>query len=811
MNFNKDNMNNNTVPEEYTLFVDISGSVGNFTEYWNSVRKIYNNYNNKINNIFVWDDKIDRVTSNKFEEYIFKKTGRGGTWPEVIAKKLTECKITSNIVIITDGEVSNTYVTRADLVLSDTQLNNVECYIIARNNPNLSVTCPFTRNNNSHVYWKTEYEPTFNTQVYVKPDNDFINELESIDLETFNTKYEQLESLIISRNMGKSGDMVIKNKLIKLRKHLANDLANLAKKTGTNYGQLIRTNLESENFDSALSIAKEMTDKYFNSDIGMEIEKKIGYLINLCGDLRGIFSINEIRSNKMARADNVKQETSTKVEIEITELIEKPVHCPIIMDEDVPQIMVVDIGEPILANFEKHIVDDIIACPLRILNYPEIIDKLKSAISQWTGIEIADNLKRNPFTRQELIGTIPLGSCSQHVECGNYTISKLFTSGKLLGNLHMYWAVIWYLIKKDTWAYLSDIKDQVTQHMIYRLKTYDTFASLTGMPQYVLTKIPNDVAVWYCVNSCLFDMPTDRDTCRLHLFNMEPMLLILKELKYPVSQQTLKQITRTKVLMTMLSMSKKVNTNFKNKITCLVQNAIEINLDDVDDDVKHREGNIKWIPLDGPASQTQINKILNTFPDFFQELTIDELVGLSKMVNASKSASDIALPCNWVPDSVTHIVNWSVYDEDKSWENTFESDVKICPITFRPYYNIIYNGVKSTWVDKVTKVIGPLDKVFTGIKYFINFIHKYNKFPNLPSLLLFCKNRCSNKFAVPTLPYHADTMINCIIQIYNPIVELVKERKISSEMIIQVLNNSLSIVNRIKLESQYNNECVQRI
>jgi hypothetical protein len=47
-----------------------------------------------------------------------------------------------------------------------------------------------------------------------------------------------------------------------------------------------------------------MSKKYFNSDNTSDLEKKISYLINLCGDLRGIYSIGQIKSNKMATAQN---------------------------------------------------------------------------------------------------------------------------------------------------------------------------------------------------------------------------------------------------------------------------------------------------------------------------------------------------------------------------------------------------------------------------------------------------------------------------------------------------------------------------
>jgi hypothetical protein len=115
------------------------------------------------------------------------------------------------------------------------------------------------------------------------------------------------------------------------------------------------------------------------------------------------------------------------------------------LDEDVPQILV-DECEPFLLDIEKNIVDDIAACPLRILNYPEIKAKFKSRLSTFTGVKYSDKLLKNPFTQNRLLGAIPLGNHNSHVNVGNYTIAKLVAGGKIMGNLNMYYAVIWYLI-----------------------------------------------------------------------------------------------------------------------------------------------------------------------------------------------------------------------------------------------------------------------------------------------------------------------------------------------------------------------------
>jgi hypothetical protein len=45
-----------------------------------------------------------------------------------------------------------------------------------------------------------------------------------------------------------------------------------------------------------------MATKYFEVSGTGELEKKILYLISLCGDMRGQYSLGQIKSNKMATA-----------------------------------------------------------------------------------------------------------------------------------------------------------------------------------------------------------------------------------------------------------------------------------------------------------------------------------------------------------------------------------------------------------------------------------------------------------------------------------------------------------------------------
>lgn len=764
------------------LFVDISGSVNYFIEYWNLVEKVKNE--NTFSKIYLWDSQIKKSNLEELNQMIKQKKGYAGTNPELICQVLKKEKINDNIVIITDGDVNDNYVQKCDESLSDYKINNVECYIIGRR-ANMSVTCPFTRENTSNVYYNNLLsEETVNLN---KSDYELLNILDTMDLSTFNLNYNKLEKLLIARNMGKNNvDNNTKERLIKLKYKLTKELS---ENSSLNYGGKIRNELLNNNINNALEYSKNMANECFNN-IGMDVEKQLGYLISLCGNLTNLYSVNDIRTNRLGRVNDVDPETNTTVDIELNDLTSLPIECPILMDYDVPQIMIVDPYNtsayesdsesdegydsysksyiPLLANLDKKVVEDIADCPLRIVNHLDVVEKLKPMIKQYIGTKVNKHIVRNPFTKEQLIGTIPLGNCQQHVKCGNHTLAKMFAKGKLLGNMNLYFAVIWYLIKTDHFEYLKDIKQQVTEHLIYRLMNSNTKASLCGLPQYTITKVPTDIALWFTVHSGLLNLPTDRDTFRYHLFNLNIMIDILKELKYPIDERIYNHSFRLQTLMTMLSMCKKDNTKFKNNIQCLYQNAIKIN-----------GYPINWIPIDGPASPEQTDSILNSFPSYFRKLSISELVGIAQMVDPNLSASKIELKSDWTSSDVNYKVNWKY-----GLNNYPNSYIAVCPNTMRPLYNIN----DKVWTDVVNSIYGCHD--FSGMKHYMVLYLCYKKLPTIDTFLYYCYN----KSKYDTLPYQSKQWFHEIEESH----ELLNN--MTYDDVINKYNKSVSIKERIKME-----------
>jgi hypothetical protein len=507
--------------------VDNSGSVGGSANYWDTVNQIIIQYGKDIGHYYLWNSNCGKTDLKTMEKSISTRQGTGGTSPEYVAYEIV-AKRHSRIILVTDGEVGNQSVKLCDKSFEkaawEFKIVKSICYIISTGygEVNMSVTCPFTRFCENQVFTKRRDEPLKVVVQYTAEDYKILDSLEEITLENFEAKYDLIEGLIIALNMGKSGNIPLKNQLVTMKNRVVKELSKSMSKQGIDYSAEMRLHLEKGNFEGAIEIAQIMSKKYFSEDLTTDIEKKISHLINLCGDLTGQYSLGQIKSNKMATAATAK-ESKLDLGVDIQDLSKNPIECPIIMDEDVPQILI-DECEPFLLGVEKNIVDDIAACPLRILNYPELRAKFKASISTFTGVKFADKLLKNPFTQNRLLGAIPLGTHKSHVEVGNHTIAKLIAGGKIMGNLNLYYAVIWYLINEGEIEFLKPIQANATEHLLHRLKNNKTMAGLCGLAQFVTTQVDTDVALWYCVSSGYLNQPTDRDTFRFHFYNLDPMI-----------------------------------------------------------------------------------------------------------------------------------------------------------------------------------------------------------------------------------------------------------------------------------------------
>lgn len=130
---------------------------------------------------------------------------------------------------------------------------------------------------------------------------------------------------------------------------------------------------------------------------------------------------------------------------------------------------------------------------------------------------------------------------------------------------------------------------------------------MCGQAQFVTTELTTDVAVWYCVNSGYLNQPTDKDTFRFHVQNLEPMIKMTELLGYPNDKGLMPHYHRTKALISLLRAFKSLNTHhekktFKNMLLGLYQNGRFVDTKNVSQKFSEVEICSEFIPIDGPAS-----------------------------------------------------------------------------------------------------------------------------------------------------------------------------------------------------------------
>lgn len=89
----------------------------------------------------------------------------------------------------------------------------------------MSVTCPFTRNCDNKVFKKEKGGPLETIAQFTPQDFEILDTLDTITLENFEAKYQLIEGLIIALNMGKEGNIPLKNQLVVMKNRLVNELS----------------------------------------------------------------------------------------------------------------------------------------------------------------------------------------------------------------------------------------------------------------------------------------------------------------------------------------------------------------------------------------------------------------------------------------------------------------------------------------------------------------------------------------------------------------------------------------------------------
>ncbi|CAL6024334.1 Conserved_hypothetical protein [Hexamita inflata] len=756
---------------------DYSGSTQNALEYHSVAKKLVDQLQNEAQFV-LWDNNFEFVDRSKIIQVISQHQGRGSTEPSQIVNACNQINFSGELIILTDGEVGN--VDKADKLIQQFGLTFTKVTVhIVNNNPNISVCAPFVRKCPHEIILYSNGNIQKIAQV-TKEDRKVIEIMEDVETEQhFDQIYDSLHNVIQAATIGTVGDPILRDKVVLLRQRIVENKAKTVPKQLLDFEAKI---LE-KNIDDAVCIMNSMyKEYYYDEDEISPFESKMSKLVNMCsGRLRNQFQL-EIKSQRVATSVKAKKASAEILPEEQSNCYNmNQLLCPITLGESSEMVLLIKSPlTPLLGLLEKQQIDDCINNPLNAFKYPDFIKAIADHLDVYVSLQAYKQsfdskvpLIKSPITGNDLCGALSFGSSNESANVTDYTIAVLLAGGKLMGNINLWFSVIYFIIKGNPRMqkhllpeidsvvdpkklYTVEISQNVRiqaerleemlmlfeKHMVWRLLNRKAFASLSGLSQFVVTKMNLAPAIWHILHSCLMNLPTHCDSLRLHLYHVDRFLDLLGLVDYHVDTRVLKHSLRLKAMLQLLKASKDQAIGaYENMSLCvkaLTQSAIMINRENIRERVLFVERPPAIILVDGPASEPQILQMLQKLPHAARCLPVNQISALFALVDPQLSASDIILPYNWIAPDIAPLFEWSISTLPISeQQRIFSTNVQICSNTARPY-SIINN---QTWQVTSETIFGPLNDQIHSTRWFGQFIAKYKFYPTEEEFLVFLWNR----------------------------------------------------------------------
>ena len=747
-----------------------------------------------------------------------ERDGDGGTDPKCLFDSVfsRHPKATySEFILISDGMVSNRDVEELDEKINDHvdsfKCNYTEVYLLG-DDANLSIACPFTRLNASKTVVKKPYG---DDQIIDVSDEDLktIDQIDSINtLEEFNLKYDSLEKAFIARFLGTDGDKELRKSVLLMQKRINSDNARKAIKIkNEKINDLV---IRDKNYEEA----KLEALKYFSSVLRGNFQSRINSLIRMSdGGLKQIFDINKLQTFRAYTASNTEvNEVDNIQNLDIESSVgHSHWECPISIENEIDPMILITIDDeddqgfkPALLGFDKMMTERMLNCPLNALYIDEFIEKFRAFIdhpislkSYRASLQSSNPIRKSPFTRRKIIGAIPLGENDEHVKTANWSLMKIITGGKNLGDVNLWFFVLYQLIKTNKIPFLKDIEPFVEAQAKYRFTHFTTSISLSGLSNLPQTRVFYPTAAWTCLISP-FLIPKISSKLNLffiHLNHYKELVCILDLFNIELPKEFQSFVNRIEIfahLLTYFKRNPKLLPMYKNSI----QSASVFIRVAADSDMT--SGGVcgdLFIPIDGEVRYENqmkcVQQLSNVCYNAIQDgkITLDELIWLIDFVDVQKNLTDIdVMPM--IYGQPTNTGGITVNDFWKEWDaNIDKFNVKINEKTCRPFY-YIREGV--TWLDELNTILDTSRPILSLDKHFGNFVDAYNRYPNRDEYILFLYRRiCLGSKISSTLPMNIEKFVDQVFSRFQHVMN-----KYTPETFIRLFKENAPITVRINNE-----------
>lgn len=792
-----------------TLFgYDCSGSTGNNIFYHNQSEQIINSIINSTvdpdNNLSIvkWDDRCVEISRHQLSMINKDRRGYGGTDPERLCEFIKENNFHGNLILMTDGDIHDHSVRLCSQLLQDWKFNSVSVYITGSGRMNESISCSFTRNSPHRI--EITNTLSLETEIIEVTNDDyaFLEFIEEIkDVPEFISLSDKIKNVLISVNMGTSGNKTLYEKLIKLKNKLIKNQSEIKDNVYINEICKDYEDKDKDEDNTQLDVAKlnKIWEEYYIKN-NNEWTRQIDSYISWCnGGLSSVFSRKEIngRISRSEICETVKPETVDIINNAptINEDDRNTSHkCPITLEfsENVIILMKKN-GQSIFDNLSNDEINSIINCPLNSLRNKNILDYLKSLFDCAISIEAYKDLCEygisdcSPLTREDIYGGLCLGNDKSHVLATNSTIRNILTLGKSLGNIDLWYSVLYFMIENGHIEHLKEYLPNLREHMIFRLRNNKSFMCLSGLATFPTYKVPLGLCLWTVINSTscgseLIKNPKN-DPLRLHLSYVDEIIELLKLINIETSDKIKRHVIRLKTLRKFLNIVKK-NRN-KSDIEYDIEKSIEAL------QYNGQKINNQWIFIDGIPEVEQILQARKELPTICHELEISEIIDIYNLCDVNKAEADIYLPFDYQ-------IKEFVFKNTKNWgygKDVPKTTVHISKNTCRPFYNIKGGWVFSTiftWEENAKKIYG--EKFMSLDNMLGSYVSTFCKYPTKDEFLIHVYNYYNRK-GTKTLPICINQFIDEIFEDHNHVMSILEPTEFKKRW-----DSSIEIKERARIE-----------
>ena len=737
--------------------LDVSGSTGNVSEYHTLSKLIYDTLKVSQLKIIGWDTTPQILTEEKYNIIQSKRQGFGGTLTSAIAQGLMNiaCDGPIDLVILTDGEVDLKDISLCDNIMKDVvkkhTIASVSAFISTHNTVNCSVLAPFIRgewnslvfHNNKEIYNMNVKER--NEMLELVRNASTANEIDAV--------YDKLVTLLTAMTMGKrEGDPMLRSLILEMFSRIK---TNIKKSLSSSE---ILTEIENEFFDTkdiSVRSAKKLNEWYQISFNGVDFQSKIDFLLRLCdGKLSHLFDPKAIRDASIQRAT---VETTPQTESQLTMVnpttLTDPIECPILLDSSPNQCIMINDGTPLFLDASKSMQDTIMSNTFFATSMNDLIkNRLDHGMSLEAYLDMVDK-SVSPMTRATICGLIVLGDDPVSVSVTNDTIGKMLL-GKhgIIGNPDVWFYVIYNCIKSGQVPWLELYLPMFENQLRYRMKNSSCTISMSGFPSHMQLKTKFGVALRFVLSQAELEMPKNISSFPTFSGSTHHIINLLNLYGCDVSPKLMKYCTLVQTLSHLVKEVKQLHMYaFETKYRSLFGNFYYIQASDLTPKVLSDSVSNGWftefVPVDG---------IQENLPPHAENHSKDCLTyNLAKLIvnNGSESITTFNLLESISYNDIDIFFNEPVITND--WplyvNRTHSSFFQIHPKTLRPLTFVNGKHWKKSFVEvfnndgHFTKQIfdatpeqKPSGDVFSGCRYYADFVNVYGFHPTLSDFVLFC-------------------------------------------------------------------------